>query len=232
MPGIVKGLFAKPEAPLQNFQPTGFQAPGLGGAFQKTGANTGRFDVVRGPAAAAGLRGLRTSLEGQAAEFRGLRPQVKAGFGALTKARVGSVENARQRTIGNLREELSKRRVLGSSFAQSTIASAEAEFAQQEGIARAEAFLGELGATQELISREYESRSQAFQAELSQANFESGIAAQLSASVMQAMERNAMARAELAAARESSTTEFLGDLAGFALGRFFPATTITKTLTG
>ena len=60
---------------------------------------------------------------------------------------IDAIRSAGKRTIGNLREELGKRRVLGSTFASREIASTEAEFGRIEEQSRAESFLQELTLT-------------------------------------------------------------------------------------
>lgn len=88
------------------------------------------------------------------ANVGGLIDQVRPGFGRLTDARVQANNNARERTISNLSDNLARRRVSGSSFAQDSITRAENEFAQQESEIRAESFLQELQLTSELQQRE------------------------------------------------------------------------------
>lgn len=220
MPSIVKGLFADPEKPLKNYTPSGFSSGGLTGSFAR-GPGGGTYNVTRTNAANQALGNVRTSLLGQASELGALRPMVAPGFGRLTEARMKSLDANRRRTVGNLREELSKRRVLGSSFGQAQVAGTEAEFAMAEGQMRAESFLQELGLTQDLINQEYGATTAAMEAELSQLNFESGVAAQLGAAAQGAMQANTMARAQLLGAQQAASTNFFGDLLGFGLGKLF-----------
>lgn len=169
---------------LQRFRPVGFSAPGLRGTFAdnrftltRTPAAgrsladirsgfAGRADVLRDRASAllgqrdtlTGLRGevsgLRPGLARLRGDVRSLREEVRPGFGRLTRSRLAGLRDIRERTIGDLREELSKRRVAGSSFATSQVAGAEAEFAREEDRIRAESFLQEMDATNQLIQQE------------------------------------------------------------------------------
>lgn len=222
MTGLVKGIFGgkDPEKPLRDFSPTGFSSAGLTGSFDKRPGG-GQYTVTRSAAGNTALRGLQSVLGSKAKEVRGLRSQVTPGFGRLTQARIDALDRGRERTIGNLRQELSKRRVLGSSFGQHQIAAAEAEFTEREEMARAESFLQELQLSQQLIEQEYAASTAGMTAELEQLNFESSIAANLGQKSSEAMQANAFARAELYGAREAAGTEFITNLAGMAVGSFF-----------
>lgn len=92
----------------------------------------------------AGLRGLQGDLAD-------LQSQVAPGFGRLTEARVRAIRDARAESIGNIRESLGRRGVLGSSFAQDATARATLAFAQQEEEARAEAIIQEIGLSRQII---------------------------------------------------------------------------------
>lgn len=106
-------------------------------------------DIVRGTTAegVSALGGLR-------GELSALRGEIRPGFGRLTESRIAGLRDQQRRSVGNLREELSRRRVMGSSFAAREVAALEAEFARQEDMIRAESFLTELGMSAELIAQE------------------------------------------------------------------------------
>lgn len=219
MTSIIKGLFggkSKAEGILQRFSPTGFSAPGLSGSLNRS---TNTFGVTRTAEGQRSLDALRGGFEGLASEIRGLRPQVEPGFGRLTEGRVQAIRGAGQRAVGNLREELSRRRVLGSSFAQREVSGVEAEFGRQEEVARAESFLAELELTRSLIADEFKASLSGSAAVLDQLNFETGLAANLSQSVSQQLHSNITAQAQARAAQEAGATEFLGTIIGaFAPG--------------
>lgn len=215
MSRIFKGIFggrSSSEKILQRFQPTGFSAPGLTGTFDK-GAN--RFDVQRTGEGARTIADFRKAFEGRAAEFRGLRADVKPGFGRLTRSRVEAIRGAGQRAVGNLREELAKRRVLGSTFASREIASTEAEFGRQEEFARAESFLQELGLTGELIKEEFGSLISGFAAMLQQMNFETALSANLANNASAQLNQNLQAQAGAREAQQAVGESFINNLLGF-----------------
>lgn len=106
----------------------------------------------------SGLRGnvagLRGGVSGLRGELTALRGEVRPGFGRLTESRIAGLRDQQRRSVGNLREELSRRRVAGSSFATREISALESEFGRQEDFIRAESFLQELGATAALVGQE------------------------------------------------------------------------------
>lgn len=115
--------------------------------------------------------GLASNYRSQAASSRSLIPQVQgiydtaisstndslskipAGYGQLTKTAVGAVTNARDKSLSDLRGNIARRRVLGSSFGNDDISRMEAEYAQKEAEVRADSFLKELDQTTQLIDK-------------------------------------------------------------------------------
>jgi len=90
--------------------------------------------------------GLRNRLTGQLDE---LRP----GFGRLTESRVQGIRSAASKASGNLRSNFAQRNVGGASFANAQIASVAQDFANEEDRVRAESFLEEQQAQQQLIQQ-------------------------------------------------------------------------------
>ena len=214
MVGIVKGLLGKKssaEKRLERFTPAGFTAPGLTGKFDK-GAN--RFDVRRTGEGERALSELRGGFDELSGEIGGLREDVRPGFGRLTRSRVEAIRGAGKRAVGNLREELGKRRVLGSTFATREVASTEAEFGRMEESARAESFLQELDLTRQLIGEQFQASIAGASAVLQQLNFETGLAAQLGDSASRQMQTTNIAMAEARNAQEESAGGFLGTVIG------------------
>ncbi|HDZ36774.1 MAG TPA: hypothetical protein ENH62_00495 [Marinobacter sp.] len=208
---LIKKIFGKSsgEKRLARFQPSSFSSPGLSGTFKDN-----RFTLSRGAETSEALGDIRSLSQEQAGAFRGLRDRVKPGFGELTRTRIDAIRNAGKRTIGNLREELGKRRVLGSTFASREIASTEAEFGRIEEQTRAESFLQELALTADLIKEEFSAALQGIGTILQQLNIESALAANLSQSASDQLLAAAGASAEVAAARRSGNMEFFMELFG------------------
>ncbi len=208
---FIKKIFGKSsgERALANFQPVSFSSPGLSGTFKDN-----RFTLSRGDETSAALGDIRGLSQEQAGAFRGLRDRVRPGFGELTRTRIDAIRSAGKRTVGNLREELGKRRVLGSTFASREIASEEARFGQIEEQSRAESFLQELSLTGELIREEFSSAIGGIETILKQLNLESTIAAQLSQSAGQQIASLLPAREQAAAARREGNANFFAELIG------------------
>lgn len=225
-----------PEAILQRFKPVGFSSPGLTATFDPgSGAGTGSgsiferllgqiggesrppsFNLSRSAEGERTIAGFMAAFQGRAAEFGALRADVRPGFGRLTRARVEAIRGAGQRAVGNLREELGRRRVLGSTFASREIASTEAEFGRLEESARAESFLQELALTGELIKEEFSSLIGGFETLLQQMNFESALAASLATNASAQINANLIAQAEARAASDASKGSFLNNILGIA----------------
>lgn len=184
----------------------GVKGGGVNISFRQKGSI---FDVTPTPERREAVAGIRDVTREAASDIADLRGRVRPGFGELTEARVQAIRNRRRRTVGNLRENLQRRRVLGSSFGQDALARAEAEFAREEAEARAKSFLQEFEATQNLLGREFELRRSGFQALLDDLNFQSDLAARLAGAGGSSIARNASEQARL----EAEASAGIGDLA-------------------
>jgi hypothetical protein len=120
----------------------GLSLVSLGNAAQQTGEVRGMLGPVR-----SGLVGLNSDLAT-------LRGEVRPGFGRLTDARVTAIRDAASESIGNLRDSLARRNVLGSSFANDAVSRTRLAFAKEEERARAEAAIQEIGLSQQLIQEQ------------------------------------------------------------------------------
>lgn len=169
---------------LQRFRPTGFRSEGLVGRFRdnrfvlsrtpearsavrnmqrgfrgrgralrsRSRALLGQRDTLTG--LRGELAGLRPGFAGLRGDIRALREDVRPGIGRITRSRVQALRGLGESAVGSLREELARRRVAGSSFAEQEIGSLRAQFAREEDRVRAESFLQEMEATNDLILQE------------------------------------------------------------------------------
>ena len=103
-------------------------------------------------------------------ELGGLLSRVRPGFGELSAAVEATIESERQRSVSDLRGNLAQRRVLGSSFAESTVASTNAEFAQRKRVARAESFLAELDLSRQILQQQFTNQFETVQLGLQRIN--------------------------------------------------------------
>lgn len=196
----------KPQAPVQNFKPTGINAGGL------TSSLSGDNLTITPSAERLGLvRDLSGAYGANADELAGLRAKVTPGFSDLRASRLQEIENARQNAIGNLRENMARRRVLGSSFGNDALARAELEFGQAKEKTAAESFLQELDANNQLLQQEYTARRGQFQTGLDDLNLQADVATKLAAGATQQLGANARLEAELNAKEAAAKGKFFGD---------------------
>lgn len=190
---------------LSAFRPIGIKAGGL-----SVKPKAGKIKANATPERERLVSSLASLFPEQAQEIAGLRARVTPGFGELTQSRLQEVESARQRAIGNLSENLQRRRVLGSSFAQDALARAESQFGREAQRARAQSFLEELDLTNQLIGQEYNARRGEFQTYLDELNLQADLATQLASGATSTLAANARLQAQLSAQAAAARGRFFG----------------------
>lgn len=198
---LINNIFGSGEV---EFEPAKFDSGGFvgqGGEIHSTAERLGLVGKV-----ASGFRD-------QAAKTAELLPRVAPGFSDFRTARLAEIENARRSSIGNLRENMQRRRVLGSSFGQDSLARAESEFGEAKGRASAESFLQELDLTNKLQQQLFNERRAEFETHLNNMNMEATIAGPLAAEATKQLGANARLNSEMA----FQSSKGLGSL----IGRFF-----------
>lgn len=210
-------------APLTTFQPSGISAGGL--TSSTVGNNIG---ITADPSRTAAVGDLASTFGTQADQIGALRGTVAPGFSDLRAAGLNNLENARQSAIGNLRDNLQRRRVLGSSFAQDAASRTEAEFGQQKANFAAQSYLQELEATNQLMQQEFTARRGQFQTGLDEMNLEANLAAGLAGKATDVLSKNAQIEAQLNALQQQGQGKLIGSIvqpfassAGTAAGKFF-----------
>lgn len=206
------------------------------------------------------IKQLSKVFRGQARELGKLRKQVTPGFGRLSEVRregldntlaalaegrdrsIANIRATQQQALGDLRSQLGKRRIQGSSFAagqeaaladrfgraqadveaENAIVAAEAEAQLSEK--ESQAFLQELGLNVGLLNQQRAAKAQAFQVGLDelnlQANMAMGILTSSNAGVAQLSSTAAQIQGQL-------MQDILGGIAsgatfgGLGLGRLF-----------
>lgn len=192
---------------------TGFEAPGLGANF----LSPELLKVMRSPETQEALSGISDAYRTQAQDLAGLRPLVEPGFGRLTESGIRAVRDARRKTVGDLRQNLAKRRVLGSSFAADDIARTEAEFAKKESEVSSKAFIAEMAMSQNLINEQAQAQANQYLQTLNQLNIESQIASTMASGVSNILSSNAQLMGQM----ELGTGGRLFDTIGGVLGGIF-----------
>lgn len=187
--------------------PPNFSAGGLSSTF----AN-GRLNIDRSADRDKVIDELAARFPEQAGLLRTLRVKVAPGVSDLRRARLGEIENSRSAAIGNLRENLDRRRVLGSSFGQDAITRAEAEFASLKEKTQAETFLQEIELTRGLINEEFEVSRGEFTTQLEALNLEADLAAKLASGATASMASLAESRMKLASLESQNRGAGIGAL--------------------
>lgn len=196
----------KASAPIQNFRPTGISAGGLNSSL--SGDNLS----IAPTAERLGLvNNLATGFTNEASAIAGLRGRVAPGFSDLRTTRLQEIEDARKSAIGNLRENMARRRVQGSSFGQDALTRAELEFGRAKEATAAETFLQEMEATNQLIQQEFAARRGAFETGLNDLNLQADVATKLAAGASQQLGANARLEAEMNMKEQQGKGKFFGD---------------------
>jgi hypothetical protein len=189
---------------IGKMKPVGLDAGGLTSSFNKKK----NAIQIQSSAERAGLvSSIADQFLKQAGLTSDLRAKVAPGFSDLRAARLQEIENSRRAAIGNLRDNLARRRVLGSSFASDAETRAEIEFAQERDKVAAETFLQELDLSNKLIAQEFDLTRQSFGTKLSELNLQADVAAGLTAQASQVLQQSAALRAQLAQQKLSTTAD-------------------------
>ena len=143
-----------------------------------------------------------------------LRSEVRPGFGRFTDAGVRSIRNARRSALGNIRDQLSRRRVLGSSFGQDTVARANREFGEAEDKVRAQSIIQEIATSSQLLKQESEQIFQGVQRELAELQVAKGLSTDFGSMIS----KNTQFEQTLEAERIAGQAAFGGSMAGTFLG--------------
>lgn len=179
-------------APIANYSPSGFTGGGLTGSFSGNNfgvsADAGRTGAVSSLANSFGAFGNATG---------DLRATVVPGFNDLLKSRLTDLGNQATSAIGNLRQNLQSRRILGSSFGNDTISRAQNTIQQQRDAVIADNFQKSLEANNQLLVQQYGAYAKQYQTGLDELNLEASTASGLTNTASQLMAANAQLMAKL-----------------------------------
>ena len=177
----------------------GLGAASLFGSSGPSRKSLGAFDIARANAPAGTLQvaettpgllsshfipsgefaGLTGQLGDLRSDLRSVRSEVRPGFGRFTDAALRAVANARSRAKGDIKNQLARRRLLGSSFGADAITRSEREFAELENRTAAAATIQETALTARLIDQEFRSAISEIDVELRQLGLASNFASSL-----------------------------------------------------
>lgn len=173
--------------------PINYNAGGLTGTYGPNG-----YTVTSDPARQALINQLYGGYNDAATAFGNLRSQWTPGESALRAAQLASLESSRQQTVGDLRQNLAKRGVLGSSFASDAEARANAENEQQKQNVISQTYLQELDAQHQLISDQYTAATNAVSSKINELNLQGNLGLELTSKAQDFMKQAAQLQAELA----------------------------------
>lgn len=210
---FLSGIFGgnQVQAPQVNVQPTGFVGGGLYGGFNPS---TNSYSVSPDANRMSAVQGVQQTFNQQAGDIAGLRSQWTPGASALRSSLMTALQNNRTQSLGNLRDNLAQRRVLGSSFAQNSLANADQTYQQQIQQIQAQTFLTELSAQQQLNQQQYAAARGAFQSGLDEMNLEAGLATDLTSKATTALTSAATTQAQLDLQAQTANQKSNNDLAG------------------
>jgi len=194
-------------APIRDAQgvtQAGFSGGGL------TGARVGdRFQVSGSPQRDNLIAGITATLNDQARNFASLREDFGQGTSALRQSLLERVDNNQRRTISDLKDSLARRKVAGSSFASDAIARAQNEFNQERTRIGEQVGLIELQAQSQLISQQFQSTMNAYNAGLQELNMQGDAAIKLATQGQAALTGLAQVQSELLAQSGGGTFELV-----------------------
>lgn len=206
------------------FSGLGKLAGGLFGASQaggiprfdfSTNITTPSFNLKSGGGATTLTRtGFPQRFSSELGNLADLRGQVRPSFGRFTEAAVESIRRAKADALGTARQQLQRRRVLGSSFGNAQLAAIEQKAGRDEFSARADALLKEIDQTFRIINQESELKIKNFKFELD----ELGIAADVSTAFLRVVGRQAEIDKEIAAKAAAGSGSFFAEVFGDILG--------------
>ena len=197
---------------LRNYKPLNFTTPGYTGT-----TNNGTFNLTRSPELNTALTGQSNAFGTAAAGFGNLLTQVQPGYDKLTASQLAENENKRRSAIGNLRENLQRRRVLGSSFAQDAVTRANLAYEQNAQQIEATNFINSLNASADLYSKQATAQANQFGTLLNQFNLESNIATNMTTSMNQISASNSQLLANLYADYAGAQASIGGAVMGAGL---------------
>lgn len=176
-------------APRIGINAGGLQVTPTGNTVTTT-ADPSRTNLVQRLGAAFGQGG---------EQLGGLVSQLDPATGKVTSSIRESFGARLRAATGNLRENLSRRRILGSSFANASLAQLEGEFARAEAEALAQAEFSGIQAQANLIGVQADLSAKEFATQLQNLNVETDAAVRIATGVQSAVSQASQAGASAAA---------------------------------
>lgn len=172
----------------------------VGGISSSIAKRKNRLSITSSPERKALIDSVSNLLEEGAGELEGIREQVRPGFSEFRRAGLEAIGTRARSSIGNLRESLARRRVLGSSFAGDAIQRAEREFAQEESEFAAATTLQELDVFTQLTQQITTQQVAAVERQITELNLQLDVGLQLAGAATQSLTAASIQQQQNAAA--------------------------------
>jgi len=194
----------------------------------KGGGLRGRLDdddtarITSSPRRRRQVRRLSRGFLTEARRLGNIRQKFKSAGGELRRTISKESFDQQRKSVGNLRENLARRRVLGSSFASDAVSRTEAQFAKDRGESLAVAKLKELDVSTKLLQLQMSARRNATNVKLNEMNLKAQFAANLQSSFQAAFSQAQATQQQLAFGILEGLGQGLGGLVGqFGAGGAF-----------
>lgn len=210
---FLSNIFGGGKTPQVQFQPQGFNAGGINSSYGPGGYNItptqARTDATSGLSGAYGNLGT---------QYGNLLSTVQPGFNDLLNSRLADVNDRATAAIGNLKQNLQSRRILGSSFGNDTLTRADLEWQKQRDAVISDNYLKSLAASSELLGKQYDAWTKQYSSVLDELNLEAGLGNQLTTNANTVLSANARLNAELEAKAQQGQGQFFGGILGRLAG--------------
>ena len=216
--------FLSGKGPKIEYTPPGFSGGGISSNFSGNS-----YNVSPSADRTAAVGGLSDTFANFGNETGALRSTVAPGFNQMLQSRLAQINDAGTAAIGNLQQNLSARRILGSSFGNDTVTRANLEIARQRDATIADNYLRSLDANNQLLQQQYGAYSKQYSTALDEMNLEAGIASNLTGQASTQLAANARAQAELDAKAQEAQGKFIGSMIGLAAAPFTGGASLALT---
>lgn len=194
----------KPLTGAANVANAGFYGGGL------TGTRVGdRFQVSSSPERQKLIQGISGALNDQARGYAQLRDDFGVGISGLRESLLNRVDNNQRRTISDLKDNMARRKIAGSSFAADTLARAQNKFNQERSRIGEQIGLIELQAQADLIKQQYAATITAYNTGLQELNLQGDAAIKLATQGQAALSQLAQIQSDLLASSGGNTFELV-----------------------
>ena len=206
---------------------TALRLRNVGGITTKV-SKKGKVKVRSSAARQALIGDVRAALEEGTGELIDIRERVRPGFSAFRRAGLEAIGTRARRSIGNLRENLARRRVAGSSFAEDAVARAEREFAQEEAEFASATTLQELDVFTQLTQQITQQRVAAVERQIQELNLQLDVGLQLATQATSSLTAASIQQQENA----RGTLRDISELTAAGVGAAFGACAISREVYG